>query len=321
MKNKKYFDCSINVYSNRIHGKNSYGPIENDIMRDLSKYSNLYGFERIYEYDKADIIITNTIYPNNILEWSKSNNISLIKRMDGIYWQNELKYKNILLNNAAIQSDMVIFISEYSKNTLHSLYDIQLKNSTVILNNIDDITYHKRNKKNENFTFVSSATNWLRDGKRLNSIIELSKILDKNDIIKLIGHCDIELPNNIIKCGYIDNDDDMSNIIGTSDAFISLFFRDAGSKVTCQGVQCGLPILHTSSGGLMELVDKQNGVMITDYNDMNFLDETPNLNIDIINDGYKKFKISYSDILYNYQKNISYQETISNYFNILKDFC
>jgi len=318
---KKYYDCSINDISDKMHNINSYGPIENDIMRDLTKYAHLYNFERVYDYKLADVIITNTVYPIDILEWSNKKDIPLIKRMDGIYWQNDLKYKNGLLNRAALESDMVIFISEYSKNSLKQLYGFLPLNNVVILNNIDDKIFYKRKKNNDKFTFVTSATNWNKEHKRLDAIIELSKIINKNDIIKLIGYCDRELPENTIKLGYIDSDEKLSEIIGSSDAFLSLFFRDAGSKVTCQAIQCQLPILHVSSGCLIELINPQNGIVIDDDININFLDNTPKLSIDDLKDGYIDFKRYYKDIKDIYHKNLKYQKTISKYFKIMKDFC
>lgn len=319
MKIKKYFDCSINEYSNKNHNKDSYGPVENDIMRDLTKYAHLYSFERIYDYKKADIIITNTIYPDKILKWSDKKNIPLIKRMDGIYWQNNLKYKNIALNTAALQSNEVIFISDYSKSSLKFLYNIDLKNSSVILNDVDDNIFYKRNNNNDKFTWVTSATNWNRESKRLNDLIELSKYA-KNDIINLIGHCDIDLPNNIIKHGYIDNDEKMSDIIGNSNAFISLFFRDSGSKVTCQSIKCELPVLHVSSGGLMEIV-KSNGIIINDHTKIDFLDNIPLLDFDDMICAYEDLKYYYNDIIDVYEKRSPYQDTISKYFSVFKNYC
>lgn len=319
MKIKKYYDCSINDYSNDNHNKDSYGPMENDIMRDLTKYAHLYNFERIYDYKKADIIITNTVYPDKILKWSNKKNIPLVKRMDGIYWQNNLKYKNIALNIAATQSNEVIFISNYSKLSLKFLYDIEIQKSSVILNDVDDNIFFKRKNNNDNFTLVTSATNWNRESKRLNDLIQLSKYM-KNDIINLIGHCDIDLPKNIIKHGYINDDEKMSDIIGNSDAFISLFFRDSGSKVTCQSIKCELPVLHVSSGGLMEIV-KSNGIIINDHTKIDFLDNIPLLDFDDMICAYEDLKYYYNDIIDVYEKRSPYQDTISKYFSVLKNYC
>ena len=316
---KKYYDCSINQVSNDLHTKSNLGPKENDIMRDLYKYSNLYGFERVFDYKDADVIITNTIYPEQILEWSTQNNIPRIKRMDGIYY-NENKYKNDLLNKAANQSDYVIFISEYSKNMLYSLYGFLPENYTVILNNADDsIFYKNRNKINDNFIWTTSSTNWERKDKRLNDLIKLSEMMEDNDVINIIGSCDVDLPERFIKHNYIDNLEEVSKILNTSDVFLSLFFRDTGSKITCQAIKCELPVLFVNSGGLSEIVE-ENGLMINDYDKYDFLDNVPDLDMNDVYDKYKWIKKNINYIKNNYKKRESYQETLLKYFEIINKY-
>ena len=314
IKYHKYFDCSINDISNQLHNKESFGPIENDIMYDLNQYSHLFGFKRTYNYKEADIFITNTIYPIDILEWSNKHSIPKIKRMDGIYWKNNLLYKNIPLNKSAKESDHVIFISEYSKNTLYDLYKLKL-NNTVILNDANDEIFYPRKKSG--FSLVSSCSNWDRDGKRLDDLINFGKSID--DEIHLIGKCDRKLPNNFIKHGYIDNQHEMSNVINDSNIFISLFFRDAGSKVTCQAIKCGLPVLYTTSGGLKEIVGG-NGISVKDYEDMDFKTDTPRLNINEVILKYKELKDNYDSFIDNFEKRESYYYTIEKYFNVFKSF-
>ena len=310
----KYFDCSINTASNKEHNTISLGPIENDIMKDLNQYSILFSFTRTYNYEEADIIITNTSYPNEILEWSEKHSIPKIKRMDGIYWQNDLIYKNGILNDAALQSDHVIFISEYSKDTLKELYGIEL-NSSVILNNVDDTVFFPREK--EEFRLVSSCTNWERDGKRIYELIKLAENIDEE--IHLIGKCDIDLPKNMIKHGYINDQQEMSRIISRSSVFISLFFRDAGSKVTCQAIKCGLPVLYTTSGGLKELIGG-NGVFVSDEVCMDFRNSSPSLNITDVVSKYKELKENYTFYIKNFKEREPYYRTIENYFNIMKNY-
>lgn len=318
MKQYNYFDCSINKQSNHAHSPTSMGPVENDIMKDLYRYSKFHGFKRVYDYKEADIVITNTIYPDEILKWCEENNIPKVKRMDGIFWQNDLLDKNIELNNSALVSDHVIFISEYSRKTLKDLYGYDEKdiNGSVILNNADEsIFYNKKPNTKDDFSFVTSCSNWERGGKRLEDIIKLAESIDEK--INLIGRCDKTLPDNIIKHGYMDDQYEMSHVMNNSNAFISLFYRDAGSKVTCQAVNCGLPVLYVSSGGLKELVGS-NGVMIEDNSTMSFADDTPELDFGKIIDGYNELKDSYVSIVNNFKYRESYQDTIKAYFDVMK---
>jgi glycosyltransferase involved in cell wall biosynthesis len=314
---KKYFDCSINELSNKLHNSVSLGPIENDIMKDLGKYASLYGWERIYDYKQADLFVTNGFYIDEILEWSDKHSIAKIKRMDGIYWKDAQKEKNIIYNKAAKESDYVIFISNYSKLALYKLYNYLPKNYTIILNNVDNTIFFPKKHKNDNFTLISSATNWSREEKRLNSLLELSRIIDKTDVIRLIGQCDIILPKNIIKIGYISEQNRMNDFISTSDAYLSLYFRDAGSKTTCQAVNCHLPILYSNSGGLSELV-QTNGIKLDDYKNIDFLSYVPELSILDLHNKYRLLKKYYKDIINKYQERESYQETLSKYFEIFK---
>ena len=314
MKPYKYFDCSNNSYSAQTHNKNSLGPTENDIMKDLNQYSILFGFKRTYNYEEADIIITNTIYPDEILEWSRKHSIPKVKRMDGIYWQNDLIHKNTKLNRAALESDHIIFISKYSQNTLKELYGYEL-NSSVILNNADDTVFFLREKPD--FRLVSSCSNWGRDGKRLEYLIELANNIEEE--IHLIGKCDIDLPGNMIKHGYIKDQQQMSTIIGESHLFISLFYRDAGSKVTCQAIKCGLPVLYVTSGGLNELV-WGNGVSVNDDVSISFRNNVPSLNMDEILEKYNELKDSYDYRIKKFKEREPYYRTIENYFNVMENY-
>ncbi len=314
---KKYFDCSINELSNKLHNRVSLGPIENDIMKDLGKYANLYGWERIYDYKQADLFVTNSFFTDEILEWSDKHTIAKIKRMDGIYWKDTQKEKNDIYNKAAKQSDYIIFISNYSKTALYKLYNYLPENYTIILNNVDNTIFFPVKHENDNFTLITSATNWSREEKRLNSLLELSRIIDKNDVIRLIGRCDIDLPKNIIKIGYLSDQKQMNNFISTSDAFLSLYFRDAGSKTTCQAVNCHLPVLYSNSGGLPELV-QTNGVQLEDHKIIDFLSYVPELSVLDLHNKYKLLKKYYKSIMDKYQERENYQETLCKYFEIFK---
>ena len=317
---KKYYDCSINKESDLLHRSVSLGPVENDMMFDLGKYAKDFGWERIYDYKKSDLIITNGFYPEEILNWSIKNSIPLVKRMDGVYFLNKFKDRNNIHIESCKNSNHVIFISEYSKESMLKLYNYTPENNTVILNNVDDTIFKPKKYKNNNgFTMVTSATNWKREEKRLNTIIELSKMVDKGDVIKLIGHCDMDLPKNIDKLGYIYDYSLKNELISSSDVFLSLFYRCAGSKVTCQAVSCELPILFVDNGGVPEIV-KGNGVIVKENNDIVFTDIIPNIDIEHLYNKYKMIKRNYKYFSSIYSRNIPYKMTISKYFDVLNNF-
>lgn len=307
----KIFDCSINEISNALHDKSSLGPIENDIMSDLKKYSKVFGHEFVDDYKKSDVIITNTMYPDKILRYSE-NRIPRIKRMDGIFNTNSTKHRNDILNKAATQSDKVIFISEYSKNSYYKLYGSKLKRDCVILNNSDNEVFKPLNIEKSEFILCSSATNWSRKDKRLKSIIELSTRID--DKIVLIGRCDEEIPSSIIKVGYISDYTNLNRILNSCSLFLSPFFRCAGSKVTTQAISAGLPVIYSSSGGINELVNN-NGEAVGDYDEIDFIDSPPDLNVDDFYNMYITIRSNYKYYINNFTKREDYKETISKYFD------
>ena len=90
----------------------------------------------------------------------------------------------------------------------------------------------------------------------------------------------------------------MNNIIANSDAFISLFYRDAGSKVTCQAVNCKLPVLYSDTGGLPEIV-KNNGIIVKENDKIKFINTIPELSIFELRKKYKMFKEYYNYIVNN----------------------
>ena len=216
----KFYDCSINV--DYPHRGMSLEPKENDVMRSLNNYCYKYDFLPTNNYKNADIIITNTTFPNDIIEHSIKNNISLVKRMDGIYWRNNEKERNMILNNSAIIANHVIFISNFAQKTFHTLYpELELKNESVVLNNVDNKIFYKKQNVDK-LIWGAAATNWERSEKRFNEILKFSQICEEP--INLIGKCDFQTPKNITKFGYLDNYTDMLNIYNECSAFVNMSY-------------------------------------------------------------------------------------------------
>lgn len=317
----KIYDCS-NSSERPTHNSENMGPAENDIMRGLKKYSKLFNFKYVNSVDDADVVITNDIFPSDI----KDRNIFKVKRMDGIYWQSSLLHRNDVLNEAARIADSVIFISQFSRDCFFD--KSKLKRYAVILNNVDTSIFHANRILNmashhiDTFIWGASASNWNREEKRFDAILDFSKIIG-NDKIFLMGECNADVPDNIIKKGYVNSDYSKANILNSCHAFVNFSYRDAGSKVVCQALQCGLPVLYADSGGVPELVVRY-GVGESVYDTKYHNGKTMPLSIDDIKYSYLKFRHEYynsKDYLDNSSRyDIDYQSTMKNYFENIREY-
>lgn len=309
----KIFDCSNSIEKPKNRGLGC--PIENDIIRYLKENCHKYNSIFIDNYKKADIILTNDVFP----EFLYKINIPKIKRMDGIYWQNHLCYRNEKLNKSALLADHVIFISEYSKNALYSLYNI-IPNSYSICLNQSDPNIYKHNYTIKEYEFCAISSSWDREEKRLKNVLELVNYL--NVKLLLIGNINkaIKLPNNIKSIGYINNPKDINRSLNLCRFFLNLSYRDACPKVVNAALFSGLPVLYADSGGIKEMVSNY-GTPIKDNNDIYFEDNVPDLSIDNMINGYNKFFNDCNNItnkLFTYNTEYLFNNMLDHYFYWIK---
>jgi glycosyltransferase involved in cell wall biosynthesis len=282
-------------------------------MKDLKIYCPN-DFIFIDNANESDVIITNDVFPNYL----KNINKVKVKRMDGVYWQEQFKERNIPLNESAQIADLVIFISEFSKNSYFNLYGNALKNNVVIKNNADsNIFKNLNNKPKDKIYLCASASNWTRPEKRLSSIIKLIEYHPNKKIhLNLIGEVKQKLPNNVTSFGYTENQNKMSEIMNMSNIFVNFSYKDACPKTVIQSLHCGLPVLYADSGGVREMVGG-NGFGIIDSKTFEFEDMIPpELNI-------ANMIVGLDYIINNYDKLIptpeKYEIAIQKYFNSIRN--
>ena len=265
----KIFDCSNSSYRPQ-HRDVSFGQKENDIMALLKTHSALFDCEYVSDAFSADTIITNDVFPPEVLSLGKH----LVKRMDGIFWDAR-RDDNIPLNNAAVQADHVIFISEYSRRAYETLYGCKLKETSVVLNEVCNSKFYINDGVgSKRFSWTAVATNWRRKEKRFDDVVNFAEMIGTGGVVNLIGDCPFDVPDNVIRHGYC-TEAFISNVLRSSTAFLNLSYRDAAPKVVCQAVSCGLPVLYADSGGTREVVFA--GVPIKDRQDISFEDNVPSL--------------------------------------------
>lgn len=311
---RRIFDCSNS--QERPSNRNFGGPIENEFVSLLKKYSWRYGYEFVFDVNNADIIFTNDIYPSYI----KDIQLPKIKRMDGVFWKNDLKERNEKYNQAAIESDHVIFISHYSKKSYEILYGNPLKNFSVVHHWVEK-KFDYKNENQFNSIFFSMATNWNREEKRLNELIKFSENIPCK--IYLIGTCEKQLPENIISVGYLETDSlEFLNVIKKCCGFLNLTYKDAATKTVCEALNYNIPVLYSSSGGVKELA-RNFGTIIYEEDSIKFQESVSELNLSEMIFKHNIFKDNYKNIMnhvstHDFTKDL--ENSLTGYFGIFSKY-
>lgn len=283
----KIYDCSNS--SERPAHRGTGGPVTNDIIRYLKQYAHLFSCSFVDHISNADVILTNDVFPKDVVNLSMNLSIPKVKRMDGVFFQEDLKDRNLSLNESARIADRVIFISEFSKKSYFELYGDTLKSYKVIKNQADPKVFHPGTKVRPLKRFIAYATDWNREEKRLNAIIKFSELFPEFSVY-IIGKCPrITWPYpHIVEQGYMGNHEKIAKTLKQADAMLCFAYKDACPKTVVQGVACGLPVLYTGSGGVPEIVF--SGVMVPDSNSFCFEEKIPELNESYIKEAGEKFK-------------------------------
>lgn len=306
----KIYDCSNSKYKPQHRGNG--GPKENDIVHYLKKYSKNYDCEFTDNILIADVIFTNDVFPPGVL---KLENKKFVKRMDGVFWHENLIERNIPLNEAAKFADNVIFISEYSKNSYFKLYGDKLKDFSVNINISEPLNIEKKEYNDKPKKWISIANDWDREEKRLENTLIFSELVEE---LILVGKIDknIKLPNNVKSIPYISNKEDLYKEIIKCDAMVSLSYRDSCPKTVAHSLECKVPVLYSDTGGHIEMV-KNNGLGIPEENKICFNNIVKNITKVELKKYLFEFEKNYFKYL-KFKNKKDFNKMLSQYFNIIK---
>ncbi len=306
----RIFDCSNSVL--RPANRGYKGPVENTIVRDLKKYAHLYDSVFVDKIQDADVALTNDVFTKEVL----TRDIPRVKRMDGVFFQSALRERNSTLNRAAQQADLVIFISQFSKDAYFNMYGKQeplTKDVRTILNWVDDsiFTPKKESGAHPLTKFVAVATSWAREEKRFNDILRLAIAHPDKEFVVIGEGCPTVIPDSITPIGYLEDEHELASVLQRCDAMVCTAFRDAAPKTVAQGAACGLPVFYANSGGVPELVDVGYGY--SDYNEHRFYEVVPPSSR-AMEDGFAEFLTRLHTPITSSRK---YQTVISSYFSAI----
>lgn len=107
------------------------------------------------------------------------------------------------------------------------------------------------------FIILGAAGTWSKR-KGIDDFVVLSKLLEKDEIIILVGISKAqkkELPENIIGITKTESVDELSLYYNLSDVFVNLTWEDSFSMTNLEALACGTPVVTYKTGGAVETIE------------------------------------------------------------------
>ena len=198
----------------------------------------------------------------------------------------------------SIKSMTIVPVSNWLENIVHKSFmgNIPIK---TIHNGIDLLIFKPQNRMFETrekysigsnlFLILGVANPWTMK-KGLNDFIELSKHLNADELIVLVGLNENQLkqlPSNIIGLTKTENQLELIDLYSAADLFVNLSVEETFGLTTAEALACGTPAIVYNATACPEIVDVETGIVV-DKKDLEGL-------INAVKSVKKKGKIYYSN--------------------------
>jgi len=144
------------------------------------------------------------------------------------------------------------FLSKYPLKVIYNGID------TDSFKPVDGVAVRKKYNLGYRFIILGVASIWDKL-KGLNYFIELSKLINENYVIMLVGLKDKQianLPSNIIGINRTVNINELAQIYSAADVFVNLSVEETFGLVTAESLACGTPsIVFDTTPGVEIVVD------------------------------------------------------------------
>lgn len=119
---------------------------------------------------------------------------------------------------------------------------------------------------NDKKVILSVAYGWSAD-KGLNTILEMSKKLNQDEKILLVGDIseNISLNDNIVHVPTMHSSKEIAQYYSIADVFIQPSLEETFGKVTAEALACGLPVVCFNSTTTPELVSDECGIVLNTF--------------------------------------------------------
>ena len=231
------------------------------------------------------------------------------------------KQKKVLFNSIPWISIVVPseWLGDHVSKSFLGCYPISL-----IRNGIDLGIFYPRNATTikdklgirNKFMLLGVANTWDKR-KGLEDFIQLSKIIDDDSVIVLVGLSKKQLknlPEGIIGIGRTENIEELAEFYSAADVFLNPTWVDNCPITNSESLACGTPVVTYRTGGSPEAIDEHSGLIVQKGDNYSLYAAALKIKRKGKNH-YSPFCIARASELYN--KNIKYQEYIDLYKTIL----
>lgn len=183
------------------------------------------------------------LYPVSLLDCSKNN----YKRKKELFLNANME---IVVPSAWLY-DIIkkSYLNIYPVTIINNGINIEMfKNTTGSFRNVHNIL----NKK----MILGVSSPWSQK-KGFNDFIELSKIINEDYVIVMVGLTEKEikrLPKNVIGIKRTESQKELAELYSTADLFLNPTYEDNYPTVNLEAISCGTPVLTYKTGGSAEFI-------------------------------------------------------------------
>ncbi|WP_054942741.1 glycosyltransferase [Paenibacillus ihuae] len=149
------------------------------------------------------------------------------------------------------------FLSEYNITTINNGIDLELFKPRIS-------EFRNKYQLKDKFVILGVASFWEKR-KGLDYFVQLSKILDENYKIVLIGLKEkeiLDLPKNIIALPRTQNIEELAEVYTAVDVFVNPTLEDNFPTTNLESLACGTPVITFNTGGSIESINEKCGLIV-----------------------------------------------------------
>ncbi|PLT31787.1 glycosyltransferase [Peribacillus deserti] len=222
------------------------------------------------------------------------------------------------INNLTIVTPS-LWLANLVKKSFLKNYRVKIINNGVDLSVFKPVKsgLRKRYKIEDKFLILGVANVWT-EKKGFNHFIQLSKKLENNEVIVLVGVTERQkkyLPENIIGINKTNSIQELAEIYSHADVYVNLTLEEVMGLTNIEALACGTPVITFDSGGSVECIDSKTGIVVEKGNQIKLFEEIRKIKNEKVK-FHKESTIERAKSMYD--KTILYNQYLDLYQNVLE---